>query len=246
MNDMKNEKITLLNVDEIRKAIVEETNSEAKAIATKCFTRADAFNSLSKGEVFKLVTSISNDGSPDRYNDLEMAGNYIKVAKKPWKVRKSAMKYLQDCINEAWIEAMKDEDLTYFVKENRKSLQNGGIKQKHEENIECKMLKLVKVPSNKGSANKTYQLPTITGNLIEISKSSNNNNFYTLDKDAKNEFFVDAEKVAEMVDKERNSLEDLDYAFWEEVNSRLEAKKHKMHFSAYLKAIKDGTLKKAS
>ena len=39
---MKNEKITLLNVDEIRKAIVEETNSEAKAIATKCFTRADS------------------------------------------------------------------------------------------------------------------------------------------------------------------------------------------------------------
>ena len=243
---MKNEKITLLNVDDIRNAIVTETNEEAKAIATKCFTRAEAFGSLSKNEVFKLVTSLAEDGTPDRYNDLEMAGNYIKVAKKPWKVRKAAMKYLQDCINEAWLLAIDDNDLPYFVKENRKSLQNGGVKQKHEENIECKMLPSTKVPSNKGTAKKTYQLPTITGNLIEISKSSENNNFYTLDKDAKNEFFVDAEKVAKMVEAERKSLEELDFDFWMEVKNRVQAKKNNMTFDAYLKAVKNGTLQKAS
>ena len=243
---MKNEKITLLNVEDARKAILEDTNEHAKAVANACFTRAEAFNKLSKGDVFKMVTSLSVNGSPDRYHELELAGNYIKVAKKPFKVRKSAMKYLQDCINEAWIIAMEDKDLTYYVKENRKSLQQGGVKEKHEDNIPCKMLPSTKVPVNKGTSNKTYQLPTITGNLIEISKSSANNNFYTLDKDAKGEFFVDAEKVALMVEAERKSLEELDFDFWMEVKNRVQAKKHKMTFNAYLKAVKDGTLKIAS
>jgi hypothetical protein len=241
-----NEKVTPLVVTDIENALNNERNAKALAVKKACVTRGKAKVKLSKGDVFNLVTSTALDNTPDSYDQLELAGNGIKIdAKLSDDVKRASIKYLQDCVNDAWRLAIADDDLTYYVKENRKSLQNGGLDNIVNgvadiyNQVPMKMLPVKKAPSNKGTGDdKVHKLPSMTGNILEISVNAENNNFFSLDKDSNNQFFIDADLIANMPKAQREKIENLCEDFWQEVHGRIRAKAQKLHYTGYLEVLK--------
>ena len=235
--------VTLI-VTDIENALTNEINAKALSVKNACVTRGKAKVKLSKGDVFNLVTSVALDGSPDSYDQLELAGNGIKIdAKLSDDVKRASIKYLQDNVNDAWRFAIADDDLTFYVKENRKSLQNGGldsivngVADIHNQ-VPMKMLPVKKAPSNTGDE-KIHKLPSMTGNILDISVNAENNNFFSLDKDDKNKFFIDADLIANMPKQQRLDIENLCNDFWLEVHARIRAKAQKLSYTGYLEVLK--------
>jgi len=214
----------------------------ARAIYKAVNEQVDNKIALTKGDIYDCYTSLAvGNGTPNQYYELELAGDMLKID-----MNKAKIKYLQDCINSAGLLALGDESLPYYYKkpEHRKSLQNGGLKGA-DRFLEMKMLPVTRVPSNKGKnktadAKSTYLLPSVTGNDIAITEVADENWFFTLEKDIKTGFFLDAGAMAELKPAKLKMLENLDIAFWIEVHARIRAKELKfVNYESYIKAQND-------
>jgi len=207
----------------------------ARAIYKKVKSAVNAKSGLSKNEVKELYTSITKTtNTPNRYFELELAGNMLKID-----LNKAGIKYLQDCINMAGLDALQDSSNSYYYEkpEHRRSLQNGGLN-KTDVLLEMKMLPVVKVPSNKGTTESdtviTHLLPSITGNDIAITENASDNWFFSLEKDIKTGYFVDALAMFELEPSKIKMIEGLSEDFWQEVHARIRAKTAKLTYEGYL------------
>jgi len=209
----------------------------ARAIYKKVKNAVSAKSGLSKKEVKELYTSITKTtNTPNRYFELELVGNMLKID-----LNKAGIKYLQDCVNMAGLDALQDADNSYYYEkpEHRKSLQNGGLN-KTDVLLEMKMLPVLKVPSNKGTTESdtvvTHLLPSITGADIAITENASDNWFYSLEKDSKTGFFIESWNMAKLPKAQQLIISELDFEFWIEVN---ECKKALAMKATSLKAYQD-------
>ena len=208
----------------------------ARAIFNKVISAVKSKAGLSKKEVKELYTSMASNKTPDKYSELELVGNMLKIDG-----NKAGIKYLQDCVNMAGLNALDDELEHYYFKkpEHRRSLQNGGLGE-NEKLLSMKMLPVLKVPSNKGTTESdtvvTHLLPSITGTDIAITENSNDNWFYSLEKDSKNDCFIESWNMAKLPEKQQLIISELDFEFWIEVN---ECKKALNMKCSSLKAYRD-------
>ena len=209
----------------------------ARAIYKKVKSAVSAKSGLSKNEVAELYTSITKTtNKPNRYFELELAGNMLKID-----LNKAGIKYLQDCVNMAGLDALQDSSNSYYYEkpEHRRSLQNGGLN-KTDILLEMKMLPVLKVPANKGTAESntvvTHLLPSITGNDVAITEKSSDNWFYSLEKDNKTGLFIESWDMAKLPAKQQEIISELDFEFWIEVAECVKALKMKC---SSLKAYRD-------
>ena len=210
----------------------------ARAIFDKVTKAVKSKSGLSRNEVKDLYTSMAvKNETPNRYPELELAGNMLKIDG-----NKAGIKYLQDCINMAGLNALDDElEPFYFKKpEHRRSLQNGGLGE-HDKFLSMRMLPVLKM---KGGNNKekettvTHLLPSITGSDVAITENASDNWFYSLEKDIKTGYFVDAQAMANLTTEKLDLIEKLDVEFWLEVHARIRAKQQKLTYEGYLKVNK--------
>jgi len=195
----------------------------ARAIFNKVINAVKSKSGLSKNEVKELYTSTAVNKTPNKYSELELVGNMLKIDG-----NKAGIKYLQDCVNMAGLNALDDELEHYYFKkpEHRRSLQNGGLGE-NEKLLSMKMLPVLKMKGGNGNKEKdttvTHLLPSITGNDIAITENSNDNWFYSLEKDSKTGYFVDSWNMAKLVESKRDMIENLDFDFWLEVKKCIKA-----------------------
>ena len=211
----------------------------ARAIFNKVVNAVKSKSGLSKNEVKELYTSMAvKNETPNRYPELELAGNMLKIDG-----NKEGIKYLQDCVNMAGLNALNDvSEPFYFEKpEHRRSLQNGGLGE-NDKFLSMKMLPVLKVKGGNGNKEKettvTRLLPSITGNDVAITENASDNWFYSLEKDIKTGYFVDAQAMANLTTEKLDLIEKLDVEFWLEVHARIRAKQQKLTYEGYLKVNK--------
>ena len=207
----------------------------ARAIYNKVINAVKSKSGLSKKEVKELYTSMASNKTPCKYSELELVGNMLKIDG-----NKAGIKYLQDCINMAGLDALSDDLDDYYYKkpEHRRSLQNGGLGE-NDKFLSMKMLPVLKV---KGGNNKesdtvvTHLLPSITGADIAITENASDNWFYSLEKDSKTGFFIESWNMAKLPKDQQLLISELDFEFWIEVN---ECKKALAMKATSLKAYQD-------
>ena len=189
----------------------------ARAIYNKVVNAVKSKSGLSKKEVKELYTSMAVNKTPNKYPELELVGNMLKIDG-----NKAGIKYLQDCVNMAGLNAFSDELDDYYYKkpEHRRSLQNGGLGE-NDKFLSMKMLPVLKVKGGNGNKEKettvTHLLPSITGTDIAITENSSDNWFYSLEKDSKTKCFIESWNMAKLPEEEQLTISELDCEFWIEV-----------------------------
>jgi len=207
----------------------------ARAIYNKVVNAVKSKSGLSKKEVKDLYTSMAVNNSPNKYSELELVGNMLKIDG-----NKEGIKYLQDCVNMAGLNALSDELNGYYYKkpEHRRSLQNGGLGE-NDKFLSMKMLPVLKMKGGNNTEKDTtvtHLLPSITGNDVAITESSTENWFYSLEKDNKTGLFIESWDMAKLPEVQREIISELDCEFWIEVAECVKALKMKC---SGLKAYRD-------
>ena len=207
----------------------------ARAIFDKVTKAVKSKSGLSRNEVKDLYTSMAvKNETPNKYPELELVGNMLKIDG-----NKEGIKYLQDCVNMAGLDALKDDQNGYYFKqpEHRRSLQNGGLGE-HDKFLSMKMLPVLKMKggNKEKETTVTHLLPSITGNDVAITESSTENWFYSLEKDNKTGLFIESWDMAKLPEAQREIISELDFEFWIEVAECVKALKMKC---SSLKAYRD-------